>query len=68
MNDFIVELPKIPDREYDIRNFGAVNGGTKSNTKAINQAISQANEDGGGRVIIPAGIWLTGPIELKSNI
>lgn len=68
MNDFIVELPKIPDREYDIRNFGAVNGGTKSNTKAINRAISQANEDGGGRVIIPAGIWLTGPIELKSNI
>lgn len=64
----MVELPKIPDREYCIKDFGAVNGGTKSNTEAINAAVTKANEDGGGKVIIPAGIWLTGPIELKSNI
>lgn len=63
-----VELPKIPDREYDIRDFGAVSGGEVSNTKVINQAILEAYQSGGGKVIVPAGIWLTGPIELKSNI
>lgn len=68
MKDFTVELPKIPDREYNVKDFGALNGGTKSNTKAINAAIAKANAEGGGKVIIPAGIWLTGPIELKSNI
>lgn len=68
MKEFTVELPKIPDKEYNIKNFGAKNGGTKSNTKEINAAISAANAEGGGRVVIPAGIWLTGPIELKSNI
>jgi len=68
MKDFMVELPEIPEREYNIKDFGAVNGGTKSNTKEINAAISSANAEGGGKVVIPAGIWLTGPIELKSNI
>lgn len=68
MKDFTVELPQIPGREYNIRSFGAVSGGKESNTRALNEAIAQASADGGGRVIIPAGIWLTGPIELKSNI
>lgn len=68
MKDFTVELPKIPNKEYNIKDFGAVNGGTKSNTKEINAAIAKANAEGGGKVVIPAGIWLTGPIELKSNI
>ena len=68
MNGFTVELPKIPDKEYNIRDFGAQNGGSISNTKEINAAISAAHAEGGGKVIIPAGIWLTGPIELKSNI
>lgn len=68
MKDYTVELPKIPDREYNIKDFGAVNGGMESNTGAINAAVTKANADGGGKVIVPAGIWLTGPIELKSNI
>lgn len=68
MKDFTVELPKIPDREYNIKDFGAVNGGIESNTEAINAAITKANADGGGKVVIPAGIWLTGPIALKSYI
>lgn len=68
MDAFTVELPKIPDKEYNIRDFGAQNGGANSNTKEINAAISAANAEGGGKVVVPAGIWLTGPIELKSNI
>lgn len=63
-----VKLPEIPAREYDIREFGAVGDGKTSNTKAIAAAIGAAAEAGGGVVIIPAGVWLTGPIELKSNI
>lgn len=68
MKDFTVELPKIPNKEYNIKDFGAVNGGIESNTEAINAAITKANADGGGKVVIPAGIWLTGPIALKSYI
>lgn len=38
------------------------------NTKAINDAIKEVNQRGGGKVIIPEGTWLTGPIELLSNV
>src|ERR1700709_1664549 len=38
------------------------------NTEAINKAISDCSTKGGGVVVIPAGIWLTGPIDLKSNV
>lgn len=34
----------------------------------INNAINQCNADGGGVVIIPTGVWLTGPLTLKSNV
>ena len=62
MSNFTVELPNIPDKEYNIKDFGAVNGGTQSNTEAINAAIWKANADGGGKVVVPSGIWLSGPI------
>ena len=38
------------------------------NHKSINKAIDKCSKDGGGRVVIPAGIWHTGPITLKSNV
>ncbi len=63
-----VQLPQFPDKEFNIRDFGAQDGGLVSNTKAINDTIKAANAAGGGRVIIPAGMWLTGPIELLSNV
>ncbi len=70
--DFTVELPIINSTVYDIRDYGAVSGGrpqdAKKNSAAINKAIDTACADGGGRVLIPAGLWRTGPIELKSNI
>ncbi len=65
---FEVALPEIPDREFVITEFGAVAGGKVSNTKAFAGAIEAAVQAGGGKVVIPPGIWLTGPIELKSNI
>lgn len=66
--DFCVELPEILDAKYNIKDYGAVAGGRMSNTAAIKNTIKAAAENGGGHIIIPAGIWLTGPIELKSGI
>ena len=68
MKDFQVELPQRVDKEYDIRDYGAVSGGLQSNSEAIGRAIDAACQNGGGRVVIPEGIWLSGPIELKSHI
>lgn len=48
--------------------FGAQSGGHFLNTEPINKTISAISERGGGVVLIPAGLWLTGPIELRSNV
>lgn len=48
--------------------FGAKNDGVTLNTKSINDAIIACNKKGGGVVLVPKGLWLTGPIELKSNV
>lgn len=68
MVDFKVELPVIKDDIYRIEDFGAISGGLVSNTKIINDAIKQATKNGGGHVVIPAGVWLTGPITLLDGI
>ena len=63
-----VEQPTFPDYSVNIIDFGAKPDGITLNTKAINDAIQQVNAKGGGKVIIPEGLWLTGPIELLSNV
>lgn len=57
-----------PDRVVDITAHGAVPGGEVKNTAAFAAAIAACAEAGGGRVLVPAGRWLTGPIHLRSNI
>lgn len=64
----IVKEPVIPNNSVNITDFGAVSGGQVLNTKAFADAIEAVSKKGGGKVIIPAGIWLTGPIILKSNL
>lgn len=61
-------LPKIPEHKVTITDFGAVGNGHILNTNAINKAISSCADAGGGTVIIPPGLWLTGPIGMKSHI
>jgi hypothetical protein len=61
-----LRLPDIPGRTYDIRSFGALEGGAK-NTEAIRSAIGAAAASGGGVVLIPRGRWLTGAIHLESH-
>lgn len=63
-----VEQPTFPSYTVNIKDFGAVGNGIVLNTKAIDDAIKAVNAKGGGTVVIPEGIWLTGPIELQSNV
>lgn len=63
-----VNEPVIPGNTVNLKDFGAVNGGIALNTKAFVDAIEALSKKGGGKLIIPPGIWLTGPIILKSNI
>lgn len=53
---------------YNIRDFGAKGDGTTLNTKAIQQAIDKCFSNNGGTVLIPAGNFLSGTLELKSNV
>ncbi len=63
-----LQRPKFPARSVSIVEHGAVEGGATKNTIAIARAIEAVAQAGGGRVVIPAGRWLTGPIHLRSNI
>ena len=63
-----VTRPTFPDRETNIKDFGAKGDGTTLCTAAIQKAIDQTAKKGGGKVVVPQGIWFTGPIELRSNI
>lgn len=60
--------PEFPDKVYYVNDFGAKSDGITKNTEAINAAISKCNAEGGGRVLVTNGIYLTGPIHLKSNV
>ena len=60
--------PVFPARDFTITQFGAVAGGTADATAAIRAAILECNRSGGGRVVIPPGRFLTGPIHLRSNV
>jgi polygalacturonase len=62
------ERPSIPDRSYLLSDFGAVGDGQALNTEAFGKAIAACAAAGGGRIVVPAGAWLTGPIRLRSNI
>lgn len=64
----VVISPKFKKDTVSILKFGAVPDGNTLNTKAINNAIETLAKRGGGVVLVPAGLWLTGPIVLKSNI
>ena len=64
----LLSAPKFPDMVKSISDFGAIADGIHLNTDAIQKTIDVVSKQGGGTVVIPAGIWLTGPIVLKDNI
>lgn len=64
----VVPEPTFPAFTVSITDFGAVGDGQTLNTLAIAAAIDKVTAKGGGKVVIPRGLWLTGPIILKNNI
>ncbi len=61
-----IHAPEFPDKDFPITKYGAVV--TSDCTRAINDAIRACHDSGGGRVVIPAGEWRTGAIELLGNV
>ncbi len=55
-------------RVYNIRDYGAKGDGTTLDTAAVQAAIDACNRDGGGTVLVPAGTFQIGTLELKSNV
>ena len=53
---------------YDVRTFGATPDGKSKSTDAIRKAIAAAAAAGGGTIVFAGGVFVTGPIHLKSNI
>jgi len=64
----VVTEPQFKTAVFNIKDYGAIGDGQALNTLAIEKAIKACSAAGGGIVVIPAGLWLTGPIELKSNV
>ena len=63
-----ISPPEFPDHDFIITDFGAVGDGIADNSIAIREAINACHLSGGGRVIVPEGIFLTGPVHLRSNV
>ena len=63
-----IKAPTFPDLTVNIKDFNAKGDGKTLCTEAFAKAIESLSSQGGGKLLVPAGVWLTGPIELKSNI
>lgn len=63
-----VNIPVFKKDTFNIEKFGAVNDGHTVNTVAIQKAVDLCTSNGGGVVLVPTGLWLTGPIVLKNNV
>ena len=63
-----VSRPAIPATVVDLTEVGGVGDGVTLNTEAFENGIKKLQKTGGGRLNVPQGIWLTGPIQLKDNI
>jgi polygalacturonase len=63
-----IRPPSFPSRSFSITDFGAVGDGRTDCTASFTAAISQCAASGGGRVVVPAGRFLSGAIHLRSNV
>ena len=60
--------PSFPDKDFPVTDYGAAGDGTADSSDAIRKAIEACSGAGGGRVVVPAGKYLSGPIYLESNV
>lgn len=63
-----IKAPTFPNKDFNITSYGAVGDGKTDCTEAFKKAISACHTAGGGRVLVPAGNFFTGPIHLLSNV
>jgi unsaturated rhamnogalacturonyl hydrolase len=63
-----IKPPVFPDRDCLVTDHGAVAGPDADNTEALRQAIAKCHAAGGGRVVVPPGLFRTGAIHLRSNV
>ena len=63
-----VEMPSIPAHKVVLTDYGAAGDGITLCTEAFARAIEALEAQGGGCLEVPDGIWLTGPVGLKSHI
>lgn len=63
-----VKPPVFPKRDFEVTRYGAAGDAAKDCTDAIARAISACHQAGGGRVVVPAGVFMTGPVVLQSNV
>ncbi len=61
-------LPKIPDRTFNVRDFGATGDGKTLDTAAFQKALAKVKAEGGGKLVVPQGTYLILPIDLCSNL
>jgi polygalacturonase len=63
-----IKAPVFPKRELRITDYGALPADRGKSTEALRKAIDACHRQGGGRVVVPAGEYVTGPIRLLSNV
>ena len=64
----VIHRPVFKKDTFNILRYGATPDGITLNTAAINKAIADCSGKGGGVVLVPQGLWVTGPIVLKSGV
>jgi polygalacturonase len=61
-------LPSIPNKTFSVKEFGAKADNQTDNAIAFQNAINAAQTGGGGKVVVPAGVYLCGPLQFTSNL
>jgi polygalacturonase len=64
----VITRPVFKKDSFLITGYGAVADGITLNTSAINAAIEDCSRKGGGVVVVPQGLWVTGPVVLRSHV
>jgi polygalacturonase len=63
-----VAEPHLRRNAVSLEEFGGMGNGVKLNTEAFAKALDALSRKGGGRLVVSPGIWLTGPIKLRSGV
>jgi polygalacturonase len=63
-----IQAPAFPKKDFEAARYGATGDGQTDCSAAIARAMDACNQAGGGRVVLPKGVCLAGPIHLKSNV